>query len=81
MNLQTKTEKNNFLALLLFGNLTVGFISLGLLLVQFVFFPQYFGITWAFLVVSLSGLTYFNLRFFKTQHKISTLWQWLKNHA
>jgi|GEM_PF-5319126 len=80
LNIQTKTEKTNFVGLLVIGNFLAATICFLLLLMQFIYFPQYFGITWTFVLALNIGVAYFNLRYFRTQYRVKHLWEWLKNH-
>jgi len=80
LNLQTKTEKRNLLGLLLCFNFLGGSLQFLLLSIQFFYAPQYYAITWAFLVLISTLLAYFNLRYIRSNYQLKHLWQWLKNH-
>jgi len=80
LDIQTKTEKNNFLSLLIISNFLLGFAQFSLLLVQFFYAPKYYALTWTFLLLSAVVIAYFNLRFFRSQYKLKHLWTWLKKH-
>lgn len=80
LKLETKTEKQNLTGLLMAGNFIGSSICFLLLMIQFFYFPKYFGATWAFVLVIVMTLAWFNLKFFRSYFKWSTLWPWLKNH-
>ncbi|NCP67506.1 hypothetical protein GW756_02390 [bacterium] len=80
LDIQTKTEKTNFLGLLLFMNFVLGGILFFLLMIQFFYAPKYYAVTWTFMLLISLVVSYFNLRYFRAQFKVKHLWQWLKKH-
>ena len=80
INFQTKIEKNNFLGLLLLANFIFATLLFFLLMLQFFYAPEYYALTWAFMVLISLLSAYFNLRYFRSQYKLKNLWSWLKNH-
>jgi glucan phosphoethanolaminetransferase (alkaline phosphatase superfamily) len=80
IDFQTKTEKNNFLGLLLVANFVFATLLFILLLLQFFYAPKYYAITWTFMILLSLAIAYFNLRYFRSQYKLKPLWSWLKNH-
>jgi hypothetical protein len=80
LDIQTQTEKQSFTGLLLAFNFAMGALQFTLLLVQFFYSPQYYAMTWAFLVLTSLAVAYFNLRFFRQQFKLKSIWRWLKQH-
>ncbi len=80
LEIQTKTEKRNFLGLLIISNFILSSLMFLLLMVQFFYAPKYAAVTWTFLVLLSLVIAYFNLRYFRVQFKLKHLWQWLKQH-
>lgn len=80
LNIQTKTEKNNFIGLLIAGNFLGTTTCFVLLILQFWYFPEFFALTWAFTLAVIIAMAYFNLRYFRALYNFKMLWQWLKNH-
>lgn len=80
LDIQTKTEKTNFLGLLFFGNFMLSSALFLLLMIQFFYAPKYYAVTWTFMVLLSLVLAYFNLRYYRSQFKLKHLWQWLKQH-
>lgn len=80
LDIQTKTEKMNFLGLLLLGNFLLSGILFLLLMIQFFYTPKYYALTWTFMLLISLVLAYFNLRYYRAQFKFKPLWQWFIKH-